>query len=864
MKPALLNNHQFRNARPAETLERRLLLSGGALSTSPLWLVAGGAAADQIVVEHVPGDAGTLRATVNGAVMGTRRLSALRRIEVVAGPGNDTVDVRLRGAAAGVPVRVDAGRGRDLVLGGEGDDRLLGADGADEILGGGGNDFLSGGDGNDDLAGGEGADTIAGGNGFDTLRRQGGVDVTAFDPRDRFGGDDNANPLTRLLTDDALRQWVIEAGVRQYSWAFGKPAWGWQWVAERDGSVIALPGAFERDGSVALPPGTAPTTTVGDAFSRTNTQEAGVDEADLVETDGQFIYTLRPAPPPDFITQVFPPRLEFKSDLFIAGVVPAGEMKVESRASIAGMPLGMYLVGERLAVLTQSYPAYPVIDRVGLPPADVGTRFVAPGGGVIDPGDPTVKVTVFDVSDRAAPRVVEETTLDGSYDSSRAVGDRVYVVVRNDTWVPVPRTVPAPDGQTGTVYESEASYRARLAESPLAELLPKFVAKAGAVESGGALVSAPDVYVKDADAPTLGQNLLSVSVLNVGDGAGGPTDTTSVAGWAGVTYASPRALYLAGMFWDGGTGPADPPRTGTNLFKFALERDSVPLAATGEVEGRVLNQFSMDEEGRHFRVATTVDARFGPGGTAPSSSGVYVFGQDGHDLELVGKVTGLGVTEQIRSARFLGDTAYLVTFRQIDPLFVIDLSDPAKPAVAGELKVPGFSSYLHPIADGLVIGVGRDADDAGRVRGLQLSLFDVSDPADPKQLDTHQPGDGYGSSDAEHNHLAFSWFPESGILAIPVASYGLVGPLPPILPRDPTAADDAAATERTPFALEVFRVTRDGGIVPLGRVASSQPVVRSLRIGTVLYAISNGQIQAVELESPATGLGTLPLPERNE
>ena len=337
--------------RLAEPLERRLLLSDGtALSNPALWQVAGRSRADEIIIEQAPGDAGMLRASVNGAVVGTRPVAGLRRIEVVGGPGNDTVTLRLSGDAARVPVRVDAGRGRDLVYGGDGDDQILGGPGADELHGGAGNDRLDGGPGNDDLSGGTGADFIIGGPGRDVVRRQGGVDTTTFDARDRFGGDDNANTLTRLLSDDATRQWLIEAAVRQYKWAFGQPAWGWRWLAGADGSVFATaaPPVLTPDANAS------PTTSVGDNFSRTNTQEQGVDEADLVETDGQFIYTLRSAPPPPFMANVYPPQpIKLQSDLFIADAVPAEQMHVASHTTVEGTPLGMYLVGERLAVVSQ-------------------------------------------------------------------------------------------------------------------------------------------------------------------------------------------------------------------------------------------------------------------------------------------------------------------------------------------------------------------------------------------------------------------------------------------------------------------------------------------------------------------------------
>ena len=133
---------------------------------------------------------------------------------------------------------------------------------------------------------------------------------------------------------------------------------------------------------------------------------------------------------------------------------------------------------------------------------------------------------------------------------------------------------------------------------------------------------------------------------------------------------------------------------------------------------------------------------------------------------MIGSVGGLGKTEQIRAVRFLGDTGYVVTFRQTDPLYVIDLTDPANPVLDGELKIPGYSAYLHPVGDGLLLGVGQDATDSGQTLGTQLSLFDVSDPTNPQQIDTLAIG---GSSEVEWDHKAFLYWPEDGTIVLPVS-----------------------------------------------------------------------------------------------
>jgi hypothetical protein len=692
---------------------------------------------------------------------------------------------------------------------------------------------LEGGPGNDVLTGGDGADAIRGGRGRDRLYRQGGVDTTEDDAVDRVAPD-TVGALKRIGTEEALREWVTEAAVKQYSWAFGQPANGWIWITDPLGDVQTLafagpgggPGASPTEG--AAPPADNASGSAGNGFSRTNVQEEGVDEADLVETDGDFIYTVRhpQVPPPPTDPSAGP--VAWFDELVILDALPAGNMFVSSRTTVEGAALGMYLVGTRLAVLSQVYAASPILGRTE------PVRFAAPlGAAIVDPSQPQVKLTVYDVTDPAAPALVEETYLDGSYAGSRAVGDRVYVIIRNDTWAPAPKVVDAPDGGS-QVYESEASYRARLDATPLSELLPGYNGKAEASEISGSLMSAPDVFVKETDAPAFGQNMATLAALNVGDSTAGTFASATIAGWAGPVYASPTAMYLTSGFWD---GEGEQGRERTNVFKFEMGQSSVPLVAAGEVDGWLVNQFSVSEDASgRLRVATTTRDDDGE-----SSSGVYVLEQAAESLNVVGDVTGLGRTETIQSVRFAGDAAYVVTFRRIDPLFVVDLSNPTRPRVAGELKVPGFSTYLHPATDNLLIGLGRDADETGRATDLQLSLFDVRNPGRPVRLDAEAIASDslFSSSEAEHNHLAFAYFPEQQIVALPVQA----------------AEGDGGWTQ----SLRVFRVTRAGGIEPLGEVATDGWVWRSLRIGETLYAVGPSSVTAARLASPGDDLGSVSL-----
>jgi hypothetical protein len=202
----------------------------------------------------------------------------------------------------------------------------------------------------------------------------------------------------------------------------------------------------------------------------------------------------------------------------------------------------------------------------------------------------------------------------------------------------------------------------------------------------------------------------------------------------------------------------------TLIHQFALgDGTAANYVASGSVPGRLLNQFAMSEHNGDLRVATTTEGwNFGE----QSESAVYVLRPNGESLDVIGSIGGLGKTETIRSVRFLGDTGYVVTFRQTDPLYVIDLTDPANPVLDGELKIPGYSAYLHPVGDGLLLGVGQDATETGQTLGTQLSLFDVTDPTNPQQIDTLQIG---GSSEVEWDHKAFLYWPEDGTIVLPVS-----------------------------------------------------------------------------------------------
>jgi len=529
-----------------------------------------------------------------------------------------------------------------------------------------------------------------------------------------------------------------------------------------------------------------------------------------------------------------------------------------SHITTPGWERSLFLHGTRLTVISQENTWAPVADT------DTNGRLSALSWWN-HTWQPHVNVTVIDVSTVASPTILEQTTLDGWLVDARAIDGRVLVVTQDSFDIPAPAVITLPpiiidpvpvipepvdpgtsivsspiaidfvvfpgDG-TRYVYEDEASYRAHLEKAWDTVALPHFTVTAtGGGTTTSDLLTAGHTYlpVKATD-----NNLLSVVSFNVDDDTAGPDATTTVAGISGSVYASTTNLYVSATHWGNWWDTSDTGST-TNIYQFDLEDAEVPLTAMGAVPGVTLNQFSLDEsDDGLLRVATT--SGFGD----RASSGVYTLAASAGNLQTIGSVTGLAPGERIYSVRFIGDRGYVSTFRQVDPLFVIDLANPAKPRVVGELKVPGFSSYLHPLDATHLLGVGRDVDpDTGRVRGLQLSIFDVGDPANPKRTATYTfAGDGWQSwSAALWDHHALSWFAKQGILALPVqqgdwwqGSNGLV----------------------------VFKVDTDSteGFTNLGEITHDSPVQRSVRIGEFLYSVSAGQVKVHRLDAPTVEVGS--------
>jgi len=437
----------------------------------------------------------------------------------------------------------------------------------------------------------------------------------------------------------------------------------------------------------------------------------------------------------------------------------------------------------------------------------------APVGVDIAPGsvDIVTELREIDVSDPAAMRVVATERIRGEHVSSRLTGDTARVVIWSR-----PRAV------------LEPGLRAQVRG-----WLPRRVLRRAAGGRPRFRFAAPCRRVLR-PAVHSGVDLLTVLTIDMDRGLPA-VDSDAVQGGGQTVYASKLGLYVGLEKWSPDPDAADPaPSDSTQLHKFdTSDPGSTNYVASGRVAGHLLNQFSMSEHEGVLRVATTRSRTEGPDGA--SESGVVTLAERDGALVRLGGVGGLGRGERIYAIRFLGEVGYVVTFRQVDPLYTIDLSRPASPRVAGELKIPGYSAYLHPVGGDLLLGVGQDATADGRLRGTQVSLFDVSDPAKPARLHQRTLGTG-ASSEAEWDHHAFLWWAPARLAVVPLEHWAGE--------QDTFVGAVGLAVDRAAGIAEVGRTRHEDGESPFS-------VRRSLIVGGRLVTISNAGVQQNSLSSLA-------------
>ena len=526
-------------------------------------------------------------------------------------------------------------------------------------------------------------------------------------------------------------------------------------------------------------------------FSDTNVQEEGVDESDIVKTDGRQLFTLAHGSLHRF-------------DVTAGTPAPSGSLDVGGDAG------ELLLSGDRALVLAPSYVPHP--------------------RGAYEE---LAELTLVDVGQGADLAAAATLSIEGHPLSARMVDGVARVVVRSSPGLPF---VFPDDSQPDPEAAATRANRAVIEASTIEDWLPRYTRTnaSGETVADGALLACDQV----ARPPEFsGMDLLSVVTVDLA-GDFTPEASAGVLAAGQTVYASTTGLYVATARWDFLTdragGEAD---TTTEIHAFDISAPEVATyTASGKVEGFILNQFALSEHDGFLRVATTAER---VGDLEGSDSRVIVLQAQGSTLAEVGRVGGLGRGERIQAVRFLGDVGYVVTFRQVDPLYTIDLSDPTAPAVRGELKILGYSAYLHPIGEGLLLGVGVDADENGWRLGTQVSLFDVGDPADPQRL--HQATVAGGSSEVEFDHRAFLWWAPLGRAVLPLQVF---------------TVDDSGDQQGFVGAVG-FDVDAGTGIAEAGRVThaeggdgdfwSTPGIRRSVVVGDALYTVSDRGVKASDL-----------------
>lgn len=556
--------------------------------------------------------------------------------------------------------------------------------------------------------------------------------------------------------------------------------------------------------------GTPTTAAAADVdYSGTNVQVLGVDEPDMVKTDGRRIVVLS------------------EGTLIIADVTGPEPVEI-GRLQITNQVQSLFLSGDTVLLLGSAWmPVLPLIE---------GDTRIAPM-----PDSPTVQLIEVDISDE--PEIVRTMNIDGRFVSGRMVGDTVRLVLSSR---PVGFEWSYPSG-SGLQAEREAVAKNReIIESSSAEnWIPYYVVN----DDEGVVITEGTLF--DCDRAThpeefSGLDMLSVVTIDAGAGLD-VVDATGVLATGDTVYASTDNLYVATQNWQtwqwARTGAVDdqPDEVMTEIHKFDISRDDVTdYLATGRVQGYLLNQFAMDEHNGLLRVASTTTPNWWGSGFE-SESMVTVLEEDGGELVEIGIVDGLGETEQIYSVRFMDDVAYVVTFRQTDPLYTIDLSVPESPKVAGELKILGYSAYLHPLGNGLVMGIGQDATDTGQTKGTQVSVFDVSDLSDPRRVDQFTLSEG-SSSQVEYDHHAFLYWDETGLAMVPVQQWSWDG-------KSESAFFGAVGltVDEDGDLREVRRLVHPGGDDKVGDYRAQ--IVRSMVIGESVYTVSPKGIMTSDLDS---------------
>lgn len=602
-------------------------------------------------------------------------------------------------------------------------------------------------------------------------------------------------------------------------------------------------------------------------FSTTNIQVQGVDEADIVKTDGKYIY---------YVTH---------NKLYIVDA-KADNLSIISEIEIQdGYAQELFLNGDKLIVLGTEYATRQEVSGA----ENTAVAKVMPSLGIWYPRTSQASVRIYNISDKKNPNLEERIALEGNYADSRMIGDYAYVVFNKYTgnhFIPPiiysnegEREIKATDVRYFDMYDSSYELSIVMAINLKDDTHSEETFLKG---------SSQNMYVSENNIYLAGQKQIPyyVEQLRIIDEVYKKYLPNTIVGKIEKvesydlreTTKVQEIQYIIGEYvstldeeqmkvFSEKMEPKteqiqkeiQEERDHTIIHRISINKNEIKHEASGEVQGSPLNQFSMDEHENYFRIATTQGNSWNDNN--PSSNNLYVLDMN---LDVVGKIEDIAPQERIYSVRFMQDRAYMVTFRNIDPLFVIDLHNPENPHILGKLKIPGYSDYLHPYDETHIIGLGKETEvdeknERAYSQGVKLALFDVSDVENPREIATEEIGDRGSDSEALRNHKAFLFDKEKGLLVIPVS----------VAKIDTEAAGDTLwkAWGSTIFqGAYVYSLNLEDGFKLRGKITHftdddieksgywydyNKRITRSLFIGDSLYTLSNQIIETHSLKDVA-------------
>ncbi len=594
-------------------------------------------------------------------------------------------------------------------------------------------------------------------------------------------------------------------------------------------------------------------------YSTTNVQVQGVDEADFVKNDGKYIYDL------------------VGDQLVIINAYPAEDAEIVSKTHIDGTPRDLFLNGDTVVIFTQtSGEVYDYAEFEPIPSPQWRSQ---------------THVLMYDVTDREDPELLHDYTLDGDYQQSRMIGDYVYAVVQQGAYYGPRPLLPMIKEAGATIVRPDIYRFDNPEDNYVFTTVASLNVANGDVEAESFLmgyantmyVSQEHLYIayqknvpywyqeedREARFYTVVLPLLPADVKAKINAVKNDDSLNTYERWDEIsdaldtmynTMSRDEKARMVEKIQDAVQEyelRREQERQKSVLHKINLDKGAITYVARGEVPGQLLNQFSMDEYDGNFRVATTSYLYTRMASTMYNN--VYVLDEE---MKTIGELEKIAKDERIYSARFLGDRLYLVTFQRIDPFFVISLENPRRPVVLGELKIPGFSDYLHPYDEDHIIGIGKETDGnewgGVSVKGVKIALFDVSDVTKPKQVDMVEIGTSGSDSEALQDHKAFLFDKEKNLLVLPVREV-----------KESYAYDGTRCGEwgrcypyrqRVWQGAYVFTVT-DEGFTLKGKVShydgdedyawywgSPSAVKRSLFMDDVLYTVSQKYVKMNSLD----------------